>query len=241
MSKIRNKTCDLCMVCEEKIDENKIILHKTRRQLHCMCHNCFFAYISPIVEQTIKNFRKNIKTLNFLCTGTYKGEQRNKCKHNCKFSDIKLPKKCNFETDFFLINFINQNKNAYICQNNNCKNTVIIDETYLFLKIECQHCCTTWCKNCLKSPYHESKTCFEAELEDTKDDNMKHIIELHNKGTLKLCPRCRTPIIKESGCNKMHCESCKCVWCWLCSEIDIDYPHFNSSKTNSCAGKLWNN
>ncbi|KAF0304169.1 E3 ubiquitin-protein ligase RNF14 [Amphibalanus amphitrite] len=44
------------------------------------------------------------------------------------------------------------------------------------------------------------------------------------------CPRCRTPIEKIDGCNKMSCTKCGTLFCWLCNARlprENPYTHFN--------------
>ncbi|XP_037088225.1 E3 ubiquitin-protein ligase RNF14-like [Pollicipes pollicipes] len=44
------------------------------------------------------------------------------------------------------------------------------------------------------------------------------------------CPRCRTPIEKIDGCNKMSCTKCGTLFCWLCNAKlprENPYTHFN--------------
>ena len=34
----------------------------------------------------------------------------------------------------------------------------------------------------------------------------------------KPCPKCKSPVLKDDGCNHMTCRiaSCKHEWCWIC-------------------------
>ena len=53
------------------------------------------------------------------------------------------------------------------------------------------------------------------------------------------CPTCRSPISKSGGCNKMHCEHCHTMFCWLCMRklnSEEPYEHF---KSGACNGRLF--
>ena len=76
-------------------------------------------------------------------------------------------------------------------------------------------------------------------MENDSTENGQYILKMSREGLLKFCPKCRAPITKISGCNKMYCTKCMCTWCWLCGDTGIDYDHFNLRKGKPCANKLW--
>jgi len=85
---------------------------------------------------------------------------------------------------------------------------------------------------------------FEQRCEAFNGDkaNEKYIEKEIEKGNIKLCPHCNSPVAKNSGCNAMTCTSCDGGFCWLCGEKIVDShglpPHFNMlNPTSACAGK----
>merc|ERR1712166_133590 len=77
---------------------------------------------------------------------------------------------------------------------------------------------------------------------DGDKENMAYIAKEVEKGNIKLCPHCNTPVSKTSGCNAMTCSNCDNGFCWLCGDKIVDShglpPHFSTLNTTSgCAGK----
>ncbi len=240
MSKLHKKTGSTCMICDEKPDKS-IIFHKTRRQTHMMCLDCGIGYLKPIITIATNNVRKNIRVDSGIirCPGSVKGQTRNMCKHVIELGNLEVPD-CEISIDIFRLIYVIQNDNSYICPESKCGQVVEVDSEYIGNQIVCQGgCMASWCIHCMVSPFHTGKSCIEVEAESMNTENGKMIWELKTKGKLKFCPCCRSPCIKNDGCNKMVCASCHKNWCWLCLSPNIDYNHYNSSNVGQCTGKLW--
>ena len=237
---IHTITKNKCLICEEKTD-NGIILHKTRRQTHSLCLECSKGYLIPELKKNTNNIRQNIRTnMNLIkCPGTIYGCHRNMCKKYIDIRNIKFKKDSEINTYIFRILYTLDNKNCYICPNKNCGNIIEVNEFNFDTNTICQECNITWCRNCNISPYHKGMTCLEYDLVQNKSENSKYILKLREKGKLKFCPLCKTPTIKNEGCNKMVCVNCKIKWCWLCGEPNIDYDHYNINNNTTCGNKLW--
>lgn len=186
-----------------------------------------------------KNIRKNIRTRvgTVKCPGAYHSESRNQCKKIIQLADINIPE-CEISLDLFRIKYVLSINNAYLCPEEKCGQVVEVDTDYPGNNLVCHGCQTTWCRQCLAIPYHVGKSCIELEIENKNTENGKFIWEMKRQGKLKFCPQCRSPCIKNNGCNKMICSQCNGKWCWLCLAINIDYDHY-SDQVGTCTGKLW--
>lgn len=240
MSKIHKKTGLVCMICDEPNINNNVIFHKTRRQTHSLCMECFINYIKPILKISSNNIRKNIKKNSDIikCPGAFHSEHRNLCKYKIKLSNLIVPE-CEVSLDIFRITYAMSKDNMYICPEEKCGQVIEIDSQYPGSQLICHECQTSWCRHCLTLPFHTGKSCIELEAENKNTENGKFIWEMTQLGKIKFCPQCHTVCLKENGCNKMICSQCSMKWCWLCLGINIDYDHYNSGKIGVCVGKLW--
>ena len=200
MSKLHKKTGSKCIICDELLDKNNSInFHKTRRQTHSLCIDCGIGYLSPLLTQATNNIRKNLRNGVVKCPGSIYGEHRNMCKFTTNFSCLNVPE-CEISLDLFRLNYVLNTPNRYICPEMKCGQVVDVDPGYIGNNLVCYTCKTTWCRQCIISPYHMGKSCIEEEADNKNTDNGKLIWELKNEGKLKFCPVCRSPCIKENGC-----------------------------------------
>ena len=70
--------------------------------------------------------------------------------------------------------------------------------------------------DCIQSD-HLPKTC-EEYAADLKTDSIHTVEEAMTDALIKKCPRCRSSILKEYGCNKMTCSRCCTMFCFVCGE-----------------------
>lgn len=108
-----------------------------------------------------------------------------------------------------------------------------VEETKLFY---CQNefCYTVSCRLCKKES-HIPKSCEEFAKENGLSVR-RQIEEAMTSAMIRLCNKCKTPFIKEEGCNKMSCK-CGNVQCYVCSN-SCGYDHFNDvargGKSGNC-------
>eukprot|EP00026_Physarum_polycephalum_P006470 Phypoly_transcript_06513.p1 GENE.Phypoly_transcript_06513~~Phypoly_transcript_06513.p1 ORF type:complete len:557 (+),score=99.32 Phypoly_transcript_06513:24-1694(+) len=121
-----------------------------------------------------------------------------------------------------------------------CSFAVIIDD-----KIElgaCTNCGFSFCTNCMQS-WHPSRACKSGEgvvesmrqraISAKKDQLEKIKAEIESVawmvGHTKMCPKCKIPIEKTEGCNKMTCFKCGQYFCWNCRKAISGYDHFGGA------------
>lgn len=238
--KIRTLTGSKCIICDENIKQG-IILHKTRRQTHSLCEECMIHYITPILKQKCNNLRENIRhNIEYIdCPGTFHSEHRNRCKTKIYLRNLDIDDKSPVYLDFIRILFMSSNNNIHMCKKVSCSQLIEILPDYRELKIRCDICDTTWCRECSISPFHDNISCTQHEINLQNTENGKYLKIMSDKGQLKFCPQCKSPTIKNNGCNKMCCVYCNVKWCWLCLDINIDYEHYNEKNKKACANRLW--
>jgi hypothetical protein len=243
MSKIHNKTNNKCMICGE-LTESIILFHKTRRQTHGLCMECCVGYLKPFIDLHINNIHKNIRINlgRINCPGTTLGLHRNICKKTLNISDISLPV-CDINLRKLMLEYLIVNKNAYVCPENTCNALTVFPQRInkSVSIVTCMGCRISWCSVCSVSPYHTDISCAEYELSTLSTLNGSFLKDMREQGILKNCPNCLSTYSKNIGCNKIVCHICRCKWCWLCSETNIDYDHYNydMEKDTRCKGKLW--
>ncbi|KAH8925780.1 hypothetical protein BT69DRAFT_1216116, partial [Atractiella rhizophila] len=103
----------------------------------------------------------------------------------------------------------NPEEKVFQCQKEDC------------MKISCRKC---------KKESHLPKTCEEVD-QDKKIDGLHQVEEAMSEALLRVCPneRCKNRFIKEDGCNKMWCPSCRTSSCYLCGAVVSDYSHFRNA------------
>lgn len=249
MAKDHIRSGNECIVCCEDISNGLCVyLHKTRRLTHRLCFNCCEGYLGPIFKQILNNLRNKIynKVTCLNCPGSYMGETRNMCSHSIEIKSLNIPQSLNIYLDFFKINYLLNNHNAFLCINPDCGEIL---EQYMYdqnCNITCPSCESNWCRNCNISPYHIGKTCIQVQLANNTTQEAKFINQKIKEGEIKLCPICNVPVEKAKkqdgtfeACNKIVCSVCGGKWCWLCLEKNIDYDHFNINSNSRCGNKLW--
>uniref|UniRef100_A0A7S4WAG2 RBR-type E3 ubiquitin transferase n=1 Tax=Alexandrium monilatum TaxID=311494 RepID=A0A7S4WAG2_9DINO len=100
--------------------------------------------------------------------------------------------------------------------------------------VQCPSCEQASCFDC-GSAWHAGQSC-----EEVAEQELASWAAGRNVGR---CPRCRSMIEKNLGCNHMTCRACKCQFCWLCSR-EWSHSHvcigFSTSHCEGMLGQLCN-
>lgn len=115
------------------------------------------------------------------------------------------------------------------------KGIPVSDETYYYgdrpdnmSHIYCRKCEKKWCTTCNKQE-HPGFGCLSVR---NIRDIPKAVEEVITESMITKCPTCKTPYIKDDGCNLIHCEKCKTTpFCHLCYEL---IPKKQSKNGNMC-------
>ncbi|KAL5016246.1 hypothetical protein ScPMuIL_005835 [Solemya velum] len=133
-----------------------------------------------------------------------------------------------------------------------CDSPVIKEEEEDLQLAHCTTCFYTFCTECMESS-HQGRKCLslieKLDKLDSKTANkmgeetflriqrQKEMIENEQKSSsfirtkTRPCPKCRSKIQKNGGCNKVTCSQCLCALCWACGKdiTKVSYGHFNDS------------
>ncbi|KAG8719750.1 hypothetical protein FRC08_002110 [Ceratobasidium sp. 394] len=105
---------------------------------------------------------------------------------------------------------------------------IIEDDGRTFL---CQKpgCMVVSCRKCRRKD-HAPKTCEQMDNEERDAKGEHEVAEAMTRALVRDCPKCKTPFMKEHGCNKMICPKCGTISCYICrKEISklSPYTHFD--------------
>ncbi|KAK5059910.1 hypothetical protein LTR84_009793 [Exophiala bonariae] len=113
-----------------------------------------------------------------------------------------------------------------------CDFQAICDDIEIDPLFACQNpeCGLVSCRKC-RLENHLPKTC-EQHKKDNDLGALHRVEEARSDAVMRTCPKCKVKIMKEDGCNKMICSTCRTFMCYECQE-DLSklgthvYDHFN--------------
>jgi len=120
-----------------------------------------------------------------------------------------------------LRNFVELNGTSRWCPGPGCERVAALNSTSgLFndsdvITANCDSCSTSFCIKCGEEP-HSPLNCRALESWKEKCKNESETANWILANT-KACPKCRTRIEKNQGCNHMTCQNCKFEFCWICN------------------------
>jgi TRIAD3 protein (E3 ubiquitin-protein ligase RNF216) len=74
-----------------------------------------------------------------------------------------------------------------------------------------------------------------------KDNALEHrhaIEEAMSEALIRKCPKCTQACVKEAGCNKMMCQTCRTMFCYVCRATIKGYDHFDQSTFAAVAAQI---
>ena len=207
----------LCPICYDEYSQESEVFHLLCG--HATCRDCFNNYIkNKILIAQVKNFK---------CP-------QEACKFQIPESEIVRFLKPNPDLfqkykKFKNAQEIAANPNLKWCIRPGCENVVqITDPSNPFIKCSCGQ---EFCFKC-NNPWHPSMRC-----EDFIDKIYKSYIK---SAEVKFCPKCRSLIEKNDGCNHMTCIQCNYQFCWIC-EKEYTANHYSLLNLNGCPGLQFTN
>jgi len=114
------------------------------------------------------------------------------------------------------------------CPKAGCTNAMIGDPNRPMMVCSNTSCNFSYCFNC-KEEWHADSTCEQYQQWKIENREADARYEEWVRANAKRCPKCKSPIEKNGGCNHMTCKKCSHEFCWLCME-DYKSGHFSNGK-----------
>lgn len=190
----------MCSLCSEIKEVNAFT------QLACghsiSCTNCLVAYIKSMISS---HQLQQVKC-------PY-------CSRQISYQEVidLLGTDTNDYIDLQTFNWAKYQEHLKHCPTPDCK-FYFINESTCAHAITCPQCVKNYCNQCLIS-HDQNISCAQAQA-----NNQTSEVRANNQwkeSHSKQCPRCKTHIEKNEGCNHMTCNNCHYEFCWICLE---QYP-----------------
>ncbi|KAL9622586.1 MAG: hypothetical protein Q9160_003083 [Pyrenula sp. 1 TL-2023] len=103
---------------------------------------------------------------------------------------------------------------------------------------DCENCEAVSCRLCRKES-HIPLSCEEA-CEDSRLSRRHQVEEAMSASLMRPCPKCKIPIVKSDGCNKIICPAsgCRTMICFVCKKdiTTVGYNHFRGANPHNLDG-----
>ncbi|KAJ3131800.1 E3 ubiquitin-protein ligase rnf14 [Irineochytrium annulatum] len=129
-----------------------------------------------------------------------------------------------------------------------CEGVVFIDDADhddhrpLDRNVTCPRCAERWCRHCKCATVHEGMTCEKFAKWRKRNEGVDvGFEELITREGWRRCPKCQVVTSKMQGCNKMVCDCCKMIYCFLCGKtLDKKRPYLHYTRPfSTCYNKLF--
>jgi len=189
---IMDQNFKFCEICFERKELSKF--YKVNNCHHIFCHECIINYLLQKINSS--------DLLKIPCPAGCDYDFREE-----EIQEILKNDPNNFQKyqKFKNLLIVNSDPNLRWCIRFGCNN--LIRGKGNEKKIKCDKCGQEMCFRC-RLVWHGRTTCVKA---------LDNEFKIYSKNVLvKYCPKCRSRIEKNGGCNHMHCTRCKYEFCWLC-------------------------
>lgn len=194
---------------------------------HKFCNDCFRNYLK------IKIMESGSSVDVITCPG-------HKCKFivdECTIGSLVSMDLYSKYTSFVTKSYVDRNPNLKYCPSKKCESIVLLNSSISTSMIHC-NCGLIWCYNC-KLEAHWPASCEQIKWyndthhrQNQDPDASEKTLEWLSKYTQD-CPKCKSPIEKNGGCNHLSCSSCKFQFCWVCRGEWTGGSHYNCSSPQS--------
>ncbi|GAA6031163.1 hypothetical protein JCM8097_004035 [Rhodosporidiobolus ruineniae] len=200
-----------CPICAEEYYRGELIVACTDG--HALCASCATQGSHAALEN-------RDATLTCLaeggCEGTYLAEEAE------KFLD---------ERQMALLEKVRREKNVAILAGDGllqcpfCPYAAVFEDADDLTTLDCLNpdCAKRTCLSC-KHLDHGDTPCALA------NPSAVHVLEEQmSAAMIRRCGKCKTPFVKNTGCNLITCTTCAAKSCYLCQKLvnDVKYDHFN--------------
>lgn len=109
--------------------------------------------------------------------------------------------------------FTEMNKNIRWCPEAACENVIYKSNFATRNEVICK-CGKAFCFQCNNEHHLPSSCQIVADWAAKENDEEDSLVWI--KANTKQCPKCKTSIEKNQGCQSMMCTKCKYQFCWFC-------------------------
>ncbi|KFY16531.1 hypothetical protein V492_01267 [Pseudogymnoascus sp. VKM F-4246] len=219
---MKGGTMEDCGCCYDDFPRNRMVCCNNETKWHYFCKRCTRLH----AETQVGNGKYELQCMSTdVCEASYSYEQRQ------IFLDAKLTTaldRIEAETVLRLAGIENL-ASCPFCPYAAEYPPVEVERLF---KCELESCAKVSCRLCWKES-HVPKTCKEH-AKDIGLDVRREVEEAMTSAMVRLCNKCKSPFIKEEGCNKMMCP-CGNIQCYVCSK-SCEYDHFDDTRRGGKSG-----
>ncbi len=174
--------------------------------------DCFHRFCHECVREHVKGQINDGNTRNISCP-------QHGCKHKISYQEVlqvadgdTLKK---FE-DFLLRATLDDDASVVWCPKAGCGMAMYV-QGGLMLICPNDKCNFTFCRKC-RVQWHADATCEQFKQWQLENGQGEARFDEWRKKHTRPCPKCKSPIEKNGGCNHMSCQKpgCGAQFCWLC-------------------------